>query len=244
MKGDTFASPPKKEMLQTRKPDSQVFYSTLVVEHIVATSREADFQRWRGDLEAIASRQPGFVRMDCSPPLRCEDEVTKWYMIVHFDTPGHLNEWVESEARDRHLTSGQDIFRAYRFKSFTTGLEGWFSRWGPRSEQSGLGPPAWKQILSVVFGLYPLVMLRLKLFPGAGLVGEWSPSAAMLLSTLVTSTVLAVLVMPLITRMMRFWLYPAYRDAAYFDDRWKADALGCVVMGLGLIFMVGIFDRI
>ncbi|MGB5915087.1 MAG: hypothetical protein WBG63_09490 [Phormidesmis sp.] len=238
----------------SKSSDSRVFYSSLVVEHIVAKSRGTDFQRWIGGLEAVAKRQMGFVRMDHSPPLDCEDEVTKYYTIVHFDTPGHLNGWVESDARDRIFESGQDIFRAYRFKSFTTGLEGWFSRGVEGAEQSGLGPPAWKQILSVVFGLYPLVMLRIKLFPGTGLIGDWSPSGAMLIATLVTSSVLAVVVMPMISRLMSFWLYPSYFDAHHFDaqpsdnrwtnHKWKVDVLGCAVMGLGLIFMVSIFDRI
>ena len=38
-------------------------------------------------------------------------------------------------------------------------------------EQQGLGPPAWKQIFVGCFlGLYPLVMIRLKLFPGTGII--------------------------------------------------------------------------
>ena len=218
---------------------SQAFYSSLVVEHIVAKAKNSAFERWYATLVQAAKQHPGFVRADLNPPLFCEDDVVKWYSIVHFDSPENLNSWVASKARKEIIESGKAVVRAYRFKSFTTGLEGWFSKRADDDEQRGLGPPAWKQIISVVFGLYPIVMVRIKLFPNTGVVDDWSPSGAMLLATLVTSSVLAIVVMPIVTRLMGFWLYPAYRES-----RWKADVLGSIVMGLGLIFMAGVFDRL
>jgi len=61
----------------------------------------------------------------------------------------------------------------------------------------------------------------------------------MLLATIVTSSILAIAVMPVITRLMGFWLYPAYRET-----QWKADILDSIVIVLGLTFMAGIFDNI
>ena len=206
--------------------DSQAFYSSLVVEHIVVKTQRAAFERWYDVLRKTASRHPGFVRLDLNLPLFCEDDVIKWYSIVHFDSPEHLNSWVNSTERKLVTERGQEIFRAYRFKSFATGLEGWFSQRTDGDESRRLGPPAWKQILSVVFGLYPIVMIRIRLFPRTGVVGDWSPSAAMLLATIVT-------------RLMGFWLYPAY-----LETKWKAEILGAIIMALGLIFMAGIFDKV
>lgn len=225
--------------LPAQTSSSPAFYSSLVVEHIVAKSKTAAFERWYNTLAQAAERQEGFVRFDKCPPLLCADDVTKWYTIVHFDSPEHLNAWIASEERQQILNLGQEIVRAYRFKSFTTGLEGWFSQQSASREKSGLGPPVWKQILSVVFGLYPIVMLRLKLFPMTGIIGTWSPAGEMLLTTLATSSILSIIVMPLVTRSMGFWLYPAYRRSAV-----KTDALGLVIILSGLIFMAAIFDRI
>jgi len=217
----------------------QAFYSSLVVEHIVAKTQRAAFEHWHSSWLKAASHQPGFIRLDLNPPLLCKNDVIKWYGIVHFDSPKHLNDWISSAERKQINESGQAIFRAYRFKSFTTGLEGWFSRRAESHEKRRLGPPVWKQILSVVFGLYPIVMIRIKLFPKTGVIGDWSPSGAMLLATLVTSSILAVAVMPMVTRTMGFWLYPSYREID-----WKTDILGAIAMALGLVFMVGIFDRL
>lgn len=222
-----------------KTPESQVFYSSLVVEHIVAKAKKGAFERWHILLEQTANYYPGFVRLDLNSPLFCEDDVIKWYSIIHFDSPEHLNGWVNSEARKQVLESGQTIFRAYRFKSFTTGLEGWFSQRTDDAESKSLGPPAWKQILAVVFGLYPIVMMRIKLFPNVGAVGDWSPSGAMLLATVLTSSILAIAVMPVVSKLMSFWLYPAYRET-----RWKADIVGAFIMALGLVLMAGVFDRI
>ena len=218
---------------------SQAFYSTLVVEHIVDKEKSAAFEQWHCDLQRVAETHAGFVRLDLSPPLVCEDDAVKWYGIVHFDSPESLNSWVESSARKQAVEEGQAILSAYRFKSFTTGLEGWFSKRTNDKEKRGLGPPAWKQILSVVFGLYPIVMIRIKLFPNTGIIGEWSPSGAMLLATLVTSSILAIVVMPIVTGFMRFWLYPAYREHDH-----RADIVGSVIMVLGLVCMVALFDQI
>ena len=222
-----------------KTPESHIFYSSLVVEHIVEKAKKGAFERWHILLARTANRYPGFVRLDLNPPLFCEDDVIKWYSIIHFDSPENLNGWVNSEARKQILENGQNIFRAYRFKSFTTGLEGWFSRRTDATENRGLGPPAWKQILAVVFGLYPIIMIRIKLFPTLGAIDDWSPSGAMLLTTVLTSSILAIAVMPLVSKLMSFWLYPAYREA-----RWKADILGALIMALGLVFMAGVFDKI
>ncbi len=234
---------PSPDIAYQPQPDSitssPAFYSSLVVEHIVAKSKTAAFENWYHTLAQAAARHQGFVRSDKCPPLDCADDVTKWYTIVHFDSPQHLDAWIGSEERQKILRLGQKFMRAYRFKSFTTGLEGWFSQQSASSEQSGLGPPAWKQILSVVFGLYPIVMLRLKLFPMTGIIGTWSPAGEMLLTTLVTSSILGVVVMPMVTRILGFWLYPAYRRSAV-----KTDALGLAIILLGLLFMTAIFDRI
>ncbi|MEO1396424.1 MAG: hypothetical protein AAFV90_26320 [Cyanobacteria bacterium J06634_5] len=229
----------KSERASRTLPESQVFYSSLVVEHIVAKTQRAAFERWHDLLRQAANRHPGFVRLDFNPPLFCEDDVAKWYSIIHFDSPGHLNDWINSAERKQVIEHGQNIVSAYRFKSFTTGLEGWFSQQADDDEKRGLGPPVWKQILSVVFGLYPIVMIRIKLFPGTGVIGDWSPSGAMLLATIVTSSILAVMVMPIVTRLMGFWLYPAYRKT-----KWKADALGSMILAVGLTLMAGLFDKL
>ena len=221
-------------------PDDQYFYSSFVVEYIVPVGQERRFNQWYSRLMDAARHFEGYTRTDLCPPLNCGDGVVKWYYIVHFATPETLNLWLKSDLREQLLKEGQGTFLAYRYKSFTTGLEGWFSRRsGDDGEQSDLGPPAWKQVLSVVLGLYPTLMIQGIIFGALGIMQTWPLPTSLVINNLITSSVLTWLVMPLVTRFLGFWLYPAYRIS-----NGRKDALGAGIIGLVLVFMVGIFNVI
>jgi len=220
----------------TAQENDSIFYSSVVLEHIVPKVKYASFTRWYHSMLQVVERQEGYLRVDTCPPLECVDDVIKQYSIIHFNTINHLNDWLTSKQQADILKSGKDIFEDYKYKSFTTGLEGWFSQ--QSGEQSGLGPPRWKQVLSVVLGLYPLVMAQMILFSVFGFMTNWPPANAMLVNNLITSSALTYVVMPQVTKLFRFWLYPAYQDRS-----WRINLLGMTILLAAFGIMVIIFNQ-
>ncbi|MGD1860257.1 MAG: hypothetical protein ACFB0E_09835 [Leptolyngbyaceae cyanobacterium] len=213
------------------KPD----FASLVVEHTVERGKGLSFRWWHRKLTQSARGYKGYIRTDLCSPVHGSQQM-KWYSIVHFDTPEHLNQWLKSRDRESMIDSGSQVFSSYRFMSFATGLEGWFSR-QRGSEQFGLGPPAWKQNLSVVLGLYPVVMIQSLIFGALGILQGWSLPSAMIINNLITSSILTWAVMPLVTKVMGFWLYPASQPASN-----KVDWLGTAALAGALLLMVALFN--
>lgn len=182
------------------KPEKD--FASLVVEHTVPKGKGLSFRWWHHKLTQSARNYPGYLHTDLCSPVRGSQQM-KWYSIIHFDTPEHLNQWVKSGDRETMIDSGSQVFSSYRFMSFATGLEGWFSR-KSGSEQIGLGPPAWKQNLSVVMGLYPVVMIQSLIFGALGIMQGWSLPSSMIVNNLITSSILTWLVMPFVSKTIGF----------------------------------------
>lgn len=217
------------------QPNHKHFYSSSVMEYIVPEENATQFEAWYGQVREVVQYYSGFLRADLCTPLNCHDGVVKYYSIVHFATPSQLDLWVSSEDRQRLFKAGEAFFLAYRFKSFTTGLEGWFSL-GSGSGQS-LGPPPWKQILAVVLGLYPVVMLQGIVFGALGVMQGWPWPTAVLVNNLITSSLLTWMVMPRVSAFLRFWLRPAYRLTPH-----RLDILGAGVVVSLLVICVILFN--
>jgi len=186
------------------------------MEYIVPKTNAEAFEAWYGRLRRVAQYHSGFLRADLCTPLDCEDGVMKYYSIIHFASPSQLDLWLTCDVRQRLFHEGESLVLAYRFKSFTTGLEGWFS--ATSGSRGSLGPPRWKQILSVVLGLYPTVIVQGMVFSTLGIMQGWPLPTAMLVNNLITSSLLTWVVMPRVSRWLKFWLQPAYRPTSRFVD--------------------------
>jgi antibiotic biosynthesis monooxygenase (ABM) superfamily enzyme len=230
-------------------PGNSTPSASFFVEHIVPRGRGMAFRLWHANLTRAARRFEGYIRTDLCPPVEPEprqwfkffkagtpDQLLKWYSIIHFDSPEHLSRWLQSNEREAIIAAGQRIFESYQFKSFSTGLEGWFSR-KTGSEQMGLGTPAWKQNLAVILGLYPTVMIQSQLFAAFGIMQHWPLASSMLVNNIITSSLLTWVVMPFVAQSMSFWLQPAHQALSV-----KSHTFGMLIIVTILGFMMVIFN--
>ena len=223
-------------MLAINQVQDEIFYSSAVIEHIVSKSKQTAFRQWHQSLVLSMQKAEGYIQIDSPEPLECKNGVLKWYSVMHFDSPDHLNDWLNSCDRKELMKTGQQFFETYRFKSFTTGLEGWFSNQSG-TEMTSLGPSAWKQALIVVLGLYPVVFLQSKLFESLGVMQSWSFANSMIVNLFITTIILTWFVMPQITRPLGFWLKPAYALSKV-----KTELMGVSAIILAMVAMVLLFN--
>ena len=213
--------------------------ASLVIEHTVPSGEGLAFRWWHSKVTRTAKAFEGHIRTDLCSPVRVRqpNQPLIWYSIVHFESPELLNKWINSSDREALIKSGRKTFASYQFISFSTGLEGWFSkRLG--TEQLGFGPPAWKQNAAVILALYPTVVIQSLLFSTLGIMQSWALPNAMIVNNIITSSVLTWVVMPVVTKLLGFWLRPSYQP-----KKWKTDLLGAAVVAVALGLMILLFNR-
>jgi uncharacterized protein len=232
-------------MTHQSEPESN---ASIVIEYDeIADNKEAQFLQWQSEIRAGLQQFEGYLKTDLCHPIQGIQE--KWYIVVHFDSPAHLGEWLDSDLRHRIIGKGKKEFGPYRYK-IQTGFEGWFGKNGAE-----LSTPAWKQNFAVLFGLYPTVMLETIFFSHFGVLDTWSLAPKMFVNNLISCSLLTWVVMPLTTMLLNFWLKPQ-QDAGQGLERsnsvcaeklpspTQTNLIGTFLVFIAYGFMIAIFHAI
>lgn len=202
----------------------------MVFTHRVANDKVDDYLAWRRKAIAAQTHYPGYLATEFFKPHGVFQN--EWVDIVRYDNVDHLNHWMESKERQALLKELDPIVESMHAHR-VTGLEGWFAlNRGPGAMV--LVPPRWKQAISVLFALYPTVMVLTFLNP---LWRSLSLAEAMLIGNFLSVSLLTYLVMPRVSRFLSFWLEAPTRD-------WKNEALGLSTAAIGLLLFVLIFQAL
>jgi uncharacterized protein len=132
---------------------------------------------------------------------------------------------------DQLLREGER-FKEFELHRISSPFGSWFAQPGGDEEQDG--PPNWKTGLSVLVGLYPtVVVLTLaisEIWPKGPL---W---AALLVGNICSVSLLTWVVMPVVTRALRFWLVPGRQvSSARLDFIGAAASVGFLTIA-ALVF--------
>ncbi|WP_404786627.1 antibiotic biosynthesis monooxygenase [Altericista sp. CCNU0014] len=223
------------------KQIEQLSNASIVIEYDeIASDKEAQFLQWQSEIQAGLNQFEGYLKTDVCRPIRGMQE--KWYIVVHFDSPAHLGEWLDSDIRHHIIGKGKKKFGPYRYK-IQAGFEGWF---GQRNETNA-SVPAWKQNFAVLFGLYPTVMLETLLFSHLGIMESWPLAPKMFVNNLISCSLLTWIVMPLTTALLNFWLKPRQasgEDAERSRALVRTDIIGTLLVFVAYGFAIAIFQSL
>jgi antibiotic biosynthesis monooxygenase (ABM) superfamily enzyme len=200
----------------------------MVFTHRVPPDRVEDYLGWRRKTIAAQAHHPGYLATEFFQPHGGQDE---WVDIVRYASIRDLTEWMESPDRQVLLKELEPIVESMHAHR-VTGLEGWFAV-NRESGEPVIMPPSWKQALTVLFALYPTVMVLTFLNP---LERGLSLAVQMLIGNILSVAFLTWLVMPWVSKFFAFWLTP--------PNSWLNEVIGLGAAITGLALFVLLFRAI
>lgn len=173
---------------------------TKVVDRVPRPGEDEALEKAIRDMIAAATALPGHLGVTVTRPA---PPVQPGFRIIYrFDTPEHLQAWLDSEAYARLAAVADSHTLGPAQSRDLVGLEAWFTLPGtPR-------PPRRDRMTAVTWlGIFPLTaaigwLLGRLLPPGA----PWLLRAALTTALVVPAMTYAVA--PWLTRLFRRWLYP------------------------------------
>ena len=174
---------------------------TVIITRRVKPNREAECEAWFAGITQAALGFEGHLGVNI---IRPHDHKRPEYVVVfRFDTYENLRRWEDSPLRAEWLRRAAPFTEGETEVQKITGLEYWFTL--PQNPLR-TPPPRYKMALVTAIALYPLVNTVGPLL--APFTGNWPAFLQSLLPLLIVVALMTYLVMPLMTRLFAFWLYP------------------------------------
>jgi antibiotic biosynthesis monooxygenase (ABM) superfamily enzyme len=178
---------------------------TAVASRRVKQGREQEFEEWLSGILAAAKEASGYLGSEVLRPSDSEDD-NEYRVVFRFDHASNLHAWENSGERQHWLRKVEPLQHEERVHVLT-GLETWFTLPSKVGEPS---PPRYKMVAVTWLGVFPIVMIIFSVF------GHWLSLLPTVVRTLVFTAVMVTLmtyvVMPRMTHLFSFWLYPDRRE--------------------------------
>ena len=174
--------------------------ATGVATRRIEQGREGEFEDWTSGILAAAKEFPGYLGSDVLRPNDSEDD--EYRIIYRFDHTSNLERWEKSDERRRWLDKAEPLVREQKVRRLT-GLETWFTL---PSRAGQPAPPRYKMALVTWLAVFPTVLIIFTLF--GPLLNLLPMVLRTLLFTLTMVSLMTYVIMPRMTRLFSFWLYP------------------------------------
>lgn len=182
--------------------DNQDEPATVLITRQPKPGREAELEAVIEDLGEAVGKSPGFMGMDVVRPT--ENGAKEFHIVLRFKSRNSLASW-ENSPQCKQLIARADRLTEPQSKRVerVNGLEAWFALPG---RDGGATIPKWKTAIISMIGIYPLVLFLPELIKP--LTSQFPKWFGTLIQVIVLSVLMTWVMMPLITRILKSWLYP------------------------------------
>jgi uncharacterized protein len=193
------------------KNDKHFLPVTVIVKRIAKKNKIKEFEEWLSGISKEVSRQDGSMGIDIIKPTDKDSKKPEYVIIFRFNNYDNLTKWENSSIRNEWLQKGRQLVQADPDVQKSTGLEFWFTPYSKKP--SGLtpliSPPRYKMVIVTI----PVIsLLLLTLVPQIHSVTErlFIPySIRFIIAITITVILMTYLIMPLLTKLLRPWLFNA-----------------------------------
>ncbi|MCC5623578.1 antibiotic biosynthesis monooxygenase [Nostoc sp. CHAB 5715] len=178
-------------------------FVTVVITQLVKPGCENAYEVWLKDITSVARTYIGHMGTNViRPQLGVRNE---YVIIFRFDGYENLKAWMTSRDREYWLNQGKHLVESDPYVQQISGLEAWFSLPG----QPLKTPPRYKTALLTWVAVFVLInLLSTFIVP---LLRGLPPLIISLIVTITMVFLLTYVVMPRVSRLFSFWLYPKSR---------------------------------
>jgi uncharacterized protein len=173
---------------------------TAIASRRVKSGKEQEFEEWVTGILGAAAEFPGYLGSNVMRPSDPDDD--EFQILFKFDHASNLKRWEESGERRTWLQRVQPLVHEENVRVLT-GLETWFTLPSRPGEPA---PPRYKMAIVTWIAVFPLATVIFALTHP--LLGGLPTVIRTLVFTLIMVTTMTYVVMPRMTRLFSFWLYP------------------------------------
>lgn len=175
----------------------------MVITHRIREGASAAYEAWLQQIGPVCRSYPGHLDWQIIRPIPGLSGT--YTVVIRFDTEAHLKQWMFSGQRKQFIDQARPLFVEEDRFHIRTGLDAWFV-----PEGNGAGAPVrWKQFLVTWSAIYPLVLgvplVVTPLFSALALPHNYYLSTLVITGSVVF--LMAYVVMPNYTRLLRRWLF-------------------------------------
>ena len=181
------------------RPQNEV---TSMVCRRIKPGREKDYDDWLERYLTSERKAPGYLGTTIIIPGGSKSSLR--YIIHRFTDKESMERWETSLESPNLLGEVNDY--SERHYEMATGMETWFSLPDSKAQMAVTPPPRWKMAVVVFIAAYTITSITRHIL--TPLIGQWPMWANSVIYTGILVVSLTFFAMPVISRVLRRWLYP------------------------------------